>query len=669
MASEWFYTLKGEKHGPVSSQELRRLAQAGTLSSTDLLWKEGMKDWRPASEAQKLFDGVSSSDSGSTKTEVTETASAPTSVEAPNSSKVAVSLGARMQNAARATALKAEQTKLTNVSLPAAYIALGKHLHSKRLLMEQFPDLYQQIDALQAKAADASRKAAEATGTNFTEKAKALAQKGAELAKSKAAEVQQLAVFKRLGEAAYEGSTADSIEAERLVDIVTIRKRVAAITETLMVDADAGPGSLEPAPSVKSDGGAKWPWKRRIKWVGGSLAALYLVGLVFGSRKEDAHQSNAALQGRQTASSVTRSETTDATLGANAATGGQGDSTSSENQVNQYLRDMRDGYADQQRANEAQAQQMREETSRKMQEEERVAREQQAKWRKKHEEEQAARERQQREEQANLDAMRKQPAAMPPVAVGNEGKTSAVAASQTATDQKYGDEEVTARENSPFPVTRGWFESDEKYLRRGVDLVATKCRGAKVTKLTLQPASEPWKGFRGEVYFDNQTRANIEAHTVGNGFIVVLYAASRWLGYGADFLDASANTLTSDEFCKKAYGKTPEQMLEVFQEEESRRVTAVALWNMASNEAQMQKRFSEPFQVTGEVFEVEKTYSGWHVKLVGHRVGRLADGWIDCLMKEKTGLDKVMGGSMVTVEGRYKSGTTVVELQECRIVK
>jgi hypothetical protein len=280
MASEWFYTLNGEKHGPVSSQELRRLAQAGTLSPTDLLWKEGMKEWCPASQARKLFDGVSTPGPVVPKAAEAEATSASPSTKAQSIPKAAGSLGARMQNAARITALKAEQTKLTTVSLPAAYVGLGKYLYSARLLAEHFPELYQQLDDLKAQAAEASKKSSEATGTNFTEKAKALAQKGAELAKSKAAEVQQLAVFRRLGEAASEGTSSGSVDADRLKDIMAIRERVAAISDMLSPNALQSPANTTMHPSVLTDSARPLPWKRRLGWIGGTLGTLACLVLV-----------------------------------------------------------------------------------------------------------------------------------------------------------------------------------------------------------------------------------------------------------------------------------------------------------------------------------------------------------------------------------------------------
>jgi hypothetical protein len=38
--------VEGEKRGPVSDHELKRLASEGTLKPTDLIWREGMSDWK-----------------------------------------------------------------------------------------------------------------------------------------------------------------------------------------------------------------------------------------------------------------------------------------------------------------------------------------------------------------------------------------------------------------------------------------------------------------------------------------------------------------------------------------------------------------------------------------------------------------------------------------------
>ncbi len=57
MANEWHYAQDGARHGPVSTDELRRLAAEGALAPTDLIWKAGMQEWTPASRARGLFTG------------------------------------------------------------------------------------------------------------------------------------------------------------------------------------------------------------------------------------------------------------------------------------------------------------------------------------------------------------------------------------------------------------------------------------------------------------------------------------------------------------------------------------------------------------------------------------------------------------------------------------
>ncbi|HQZ68013.1 MAG TPA: DUF4339 domain-containing protein [Planctomycetaceae bacterium] len=55
MANNWYYAKSGEKHGPISSSELKQLASDGRLSTDDLVWREDMKDWKKASSVTGLF--------------------------------------------------------------------------------------------------------------------------------------------------------------------------------------------------------------------------------------------------------------------------------------------------------------------------------------------------------------------------------------------------------------------------------------------------------------------------------------------------------------------------------------------------------------------------------------------------------------------------------------
>jgi hypothetical protein len=56
---EWYYTLDGQRRGPVSTEELKDLAASGVLNPTELVWKEGMADWSEAGATGGLFaDGA-----------------------------------------------------------------------------------------------------------------------------------------------------------------------------------------------------------------------------------------------------------------------------------------------------------------------------------------------------------------------------------------------------------------------------------------------------------------------------------------------------------------------------------------------------------------------------------------------------------------------------------
>ena len=52
---QWWYARGEEQFGPVSPAELRRLASAGSLSAGDLVWREGLAEWAPASRLKGLF--------------------------------------------------------------------------------------------------------------------------------------------------------------------------------------------------------------------------------------------------------------------------------------------------------------------------------------------------------------------------------------------------------------------------------------------------------------------------------------------------------------------------------------------------------------------------------------------------------------------------------------
>src|SRR5205814_4381998 len=57
VSQEWYYSIDGDRQGPVGSADLKKLAEAGTLKPGDLVWRDGMTDWAQAKSIKGLFGG------------------------------------------------------------------------------------------------------------------------------------------------------------------------------------------------------------------------------------------------------------------------------------------------------------------------------------------------------------------------------------------------------------------------------------------------------------------------------------------------------------------------------------------------------------------------------------------------------------------------------------
>ncbi len=45
---QWYYSKNGVQLGPTTEDDLRAKLSVGEISGTDMVWKDGMKDWLPA---------------------------------------------------------------------------------------------------------------------------------------------------------------------------------------------------------------------------------------------------------------------------------------------------------------------------------------------------------------------------------------------------------------------------------------------------------------------------------------------------------------------------------------------------------------------------------------------------------------------------------------------
>ncbi len=41
----WYYSVEGRSHGPVSQEDLFRLAKEGAVTTNTLLWHPGLEEW------------------------------------------------------------------------------------------------------------------------------------------------------------------------------------------------------------------------------------------------------------------------------------------------------------------------------------------------------------------------------------------------------------------------------------------------------------------------------------------------------------------------------------------------------------------------------------------------------------------------------------------------
>lgn len=50
----WYYSKNGIQIGPIAEEELLEKSKSGEVIATDLIWKEGMGDWKPLGEVPEF---------------------------------------------------------------------------------------------------------------------------------------------------------------------------------------------------------------------------------------------------------------------------------------------------------------------------------------------------------------------------------------------------------------------------------------------------------------------------------------------------------------------------------------------------------------------------------------------------------------------------------------
>lgn len=305
MASQWHYSRDGKDFGPISSAQLIERARKGELLRTDLLWKEGMADWKPAGDFPRLFPDEAAA---SVMLDSEEPASIVIAPEATLEENPFASLNlnagghGRKQTTAKATSkateslaslkldvktagrkatqalrthakvagkvasLTAERTKISTITLPLAYAELGEHCYQSRTHEEEFAELFAKLDAVQGSLAEGEQRVVE-KGETVAETAMAWAEQGMNFAKSQAQGVQTKTLFVQLGKACFNQFGPESGPQELVTRIQSLRDRVS------QVDTQVKTG-------VNETGGAKG-W---LMYGGGALLCLMTIGSCFSTK-------------------------------------------------------------------------------------------------------------------------------------------------------------------------------------------------------------------------------------------------------------------------------------------------------------------------------------------------------------------------------------------------
>lgn len=242
MASKWFYRVDGREYGPVSSNEIRELAISGRLRPTDHIRKDGSDDWRVAGESAKLFPGgvsnireaVSELAADFTAADANKVFSAAAATAGQAAAKTGTTLKTHTSAMKASAALTAEKTKITSLSLPAAYSALGKHCYEAGMGRTSFPAEFAELEVLSGSLESLrNQNTSSPAPTTFTDKARHLAGQGLDFANTQKLSLQQNASFARLGKAIYECDDHALAPADLRTPLDTLHSRLKEIDTAL----------------------------------------------------------------------------------------------------------------------------------------------------------------------------------------------------------------------------------------------------------------------------------------------------------------------------------------------------------------------------------------------------------------------------------------------------
>ncbi len=144
MQGQWYYEKDERTFGPVPWEHLAALATAGQIEGDDSVWEVGSGE-APRRVADLLPLGRETKTNGEKPSSSTESTWSKRRQWAQAQCQ---SLAAKTGAAAKLTVRQTERLRLANMTLPSAYLALGREIRSEDRFRDDLADLHDQLDAI-----------------------------------------------------------------------------------------------------------------------------------------------------------------------------------------------------------------------------------------------------------------------------------------------------------------------------------------------------------------------------------------------------------------------------------------------------------------------------------------------------------------------------------------
>ncbi len=257
MAHEWFIKRTDSEQGPLSAEELKQLALSGQIAPTDLVRRADMVDWKQASSVKGLFSEQSPPPIPPLPASAaTNSVEQPTSTDSPNiessapsfGEKIKASLSELLGTAKAAKELTTAQTrraKLSNLDLPAAYLAFGKNVFESGSLKSEFADLFERIEKTKVEIQNLGQPSSDQSQANeFKDKVRAGAASLKAKGQQKVLSVKLDSLYRELGKNAFEAHREGSGPQELSNQITRCRDEIESLDENISRLSDVGKGKL-----------------------------------------------------------------------------------------------------------------------------------------------------------------------------------------------------------------------------------------------------------------------------------------------------------------------------------------------------------------------------------------------------------------------------------------